>query len=273
LTSVEQSLVEHVGRGERLDLAAEDEPVDEAAMRSWGESRTCRASVIRDILRGRLAADPDPHGLRLRGARIADRLDLENLVTDVSLELTDCLLEEGVLARNARLAGLTLTRCQFEHPAEPPLDGGGLTCSLVDLTGARVIGHADAGAVNLAGARIGSYLGCEGADLHNDSGPALFADRVQVELTIFLRDGFTATGSGRDGAVRLHGDNGAYEDAAIKKILSPYPDDRSAVTDCVKLLRSGFAGRRVVLRYGFEDPQRPLRWLIENGYRRFPASR
>src|SRR6266480_28032 len=102
LTSVERSLVEHVGRGIWLDLAAKDKAVDEAAMRSWGKSRTCRATVIRDILRGRLVADPDPHGLRLRGARITGRLDLENLVTDVWLELEDCLLEEGVAASDAR---------------------------------------------------------------------------------------------------------------------------------------------------------------------------
>jgi hypothetical protein len=62
---------------------------------------------------------------------------------------------------------------------------------------------------------------------------------------------------------RLGRDNGTYEDAAIKKILSPYPDDRSAVTDCVKLARSGFAGKCAILIYGFEDPQRPLAWLIE----------
>ena len=110
LTSVEQSLVEHVGRGGRLDLAA-GEAVDEAAMRSWGKSRTCRASVIRDILRGRLAADPDPHGLRLRGARITGRLDLQSLTTDVRFELADCLLEEGVLARDARLAFVGLAGC------------------------------------------------------------------------------------------------------------------------------------------------------------------
>ena len=42
--SVEQSLVECVSRGEWLDLAADDEAVDEAAMRSWADSRTCRAS-------------------------------------------------------------------------------------------------------------------------------------------------------------------------------------------------------------------------------------
>jgi len=68
LASVEQSLVEHVGRGEWLDLRDKGETVDEAGVRSWGDSRTCRASMIRDILRERLAADPDPHGLRLRGS-------------------------------------------------------------------------------------------------------------------------------------------------------------------------------------------------------------
>jgi hypothetical protein len=56
-------------------------------------------------------ADPDPHGLRLRRARITGRLDLENLTTDVTLELADCLLEEGILARDARLVGLSLAGC------------------------------------------------------------------------------------------------------------------------------------------------------------------
>ena len=196
LTSVEQSLVEHVSRGEWLDLAADGEAVDEAAMRSWGDSRTCRATVIRDILRGRLAADPDPHGLRLRGARITGRLDLENLTTDVNLELRDCLLEEGVLARDARLAAVVLAGCQLEHPAEPPLDAARLTCSVLDLTGARIIGHAGAGAVHLAGAHIGGSLDCAGASLRNDSGPALIADGLQVGQDMFLRGGFTATGSG-----------------------------------------------------------------------------
>jgi hypothetical protein len=61
---------------------------------------------------------------------------------------------------------------------------------------------------------------------------------------------------------RLGRDNGTYEDAAIKKILSPYPDDRSAVTDCVKLAQSGFAGNRAILIYGFHDSFRPLDPLI-----------
>jgi hypothetical protein len=62
---------------------------------------------------------------------------------------------------------------------------------------------------------------------------------------------------------RLGRDNGDYEDTTTKKILSPYPDDRSAVTDCRKLASSGFGERRAILIYGFEDPARPIMWLIE----------
>ena len=207
---MEQSLVEHVGRGEQLDLTADDEAVDEAAMRSWGDSRTCRASVIRDILRGRLATDPDPHGLRLRGAKITGRLDLENLITDVNLELTECLLEEGVVARDARLASVSLTRCQLEHSAKSPLDASRLTCSVLSLDMTRVIAHATvfeligSGAVDLRGAHIAGDFSCIQADLRSDNGTALNADGLQVGQDMLLSLWFTATGSGR-GAVSLIG--------------------------------------------------------------------
>ncbi len=179
LTPVEESLVEHVCRGEWLDLTAGDEVVDETAMRSWGDDRTCHAAVIRDILRGRLAADPDPHGLRLRGARISGQLDLENLSTDVNLELRDCVLEDGVLARDARLASVRLAGCRIGQRAGPPLDAARLACSVLALTGARIIGHAERGAVDLSGARIGGVFDCAGAELRNDSGPALIGDGLQ----------------------------------------------------------------------------------------------
>ncbi len=207
LTPVEQSLVDHVRRGELLDLAADHEVVDEAAMRSWGDSRTCRATVIRDILRGRLAPDPDPHGLRLRGARISGRIDLENLTTDVNFKLTDCLLEEGVLAQDAHLVSVGLTGCRLEHPAAPPMDAARLACSLLELRRVTIIGHAGTGAVNLTGARIGGDLRCTGARLGNDSGPALIADNLQVGQDMYLDGEFTATGSvsGEDSTVRLLG--------------------------------------------------------------------
>jgi hypothetical protein len=201
-TPLEQSLVEHVGRGEWLDLA-KDAAVDEAAMRSWGESRACRAGVIRDILCGQPAAGGDPHGLRLRGARIIGRLDLENVTTDVHLELRDCLLEQGVLARGARLSFVSLAGCQIEHPSEPPLAADRLACSVLDLSGTRITGHANADAVRLAGARIGGSLDCDDAAFHSDSGAALYAYGLEVSLGVFLSGGFAATGAGQIGAVSL----------------------------------------------------------------------
>ena len=66
-------------------------------------------------------------------------------------------------------------------------------------------GSGDDGAVRLLGAHIGGSLDCAGAKLRNDSGPALVADGLQVDQSMFLRGGFTATGSGGDGAVRLVG--------------------------------------------------------------------
>jgi hypothetical protein len=71
LTAVEQSLIDHVTRGDMFDLTAVGEAIDEAAMRSWDNSRTIRAWVLRDIMRGQLARDPDPHGLRLLLGRIS----------------------------------------------------------------------------------------------------------------------------------------------------------------------------------------------------------
>jgi hypothetical protein len=200
---VERSLVDHVVRGERLDLVPIGETVDETVMRSWGESRTISAAVIRDIMRRRLAPDPDPHGLRLRGAKITGRLDLENLTTDVNLRLEDCLLEEGARAVDARLASVSLLACRLESPGECPLEADRLTCKMLDLRWAKIISHSDSGAVRLYGAHIDGDLACDEAVLRNDSGPALDAEGLQVGQSMFMREGFTATGTGEFGAVRL----------------------------------------------------------------------
>jgi hypothetical protein len=76
---------------------------------------------------------------------------------------------------------------------------------VLDLSGVRIIGDTDIGAVLLLGAHIGGQLGCDGANMRNDSGPALVADSLQVGLGMLLRRGFTAIGAGERGAVRLTG--------------------------------------------------------------------
>jgi hypothetical protein len=203
LTDVERRLVDYVTRGELLDLAA-GEPVDEAAMRSWDSSQTIHAAVLRDILRGRLAPDPDPHGLRLRGARIAGRLDLENVTTGVGVELVDCLLGEGLVAGDAKLPFLRLSGCRLEHPDSPPLDADRLTAAELILDRAVIEGGCDSGAVGLTSAHLGQ-LRCDTATVSNRTGSALHADGLHADLGVFLRDRFKAVGMGKDGAVRLLG--------------------------------------------------------------------
>ena len=200
---MEQALVDAVAGGRLLDLTANGEMIDEAAMRGWSEARSVRAAVLRDIVRGRLAGDPDPRGLRLCGARIIGRPDLANVTSRVSLELVDCLLEEGIAARCANLTALTLTRCRLEHPTLPPLDGERLTNTVgMSLAGTVISGHGERGAVRLVEAQLG-HLDCSAATLRNCSGPALHAEGANVEQQVLLADGFHATGASASGAVRF----------------------------------------------------------------------
>jgi hypothetical protein len=63
--------------------------------------------------------------------------------------------------------------------------------------------------------------------------------------------------------LRLMGDNGKPNDNMLMHILSPYASDRSALTDCTKLLESGLAGTKAIVIYGFDYPSLPMDPAIE----------
>jgi hypothetical protein len=58
--------------------------------------------------------------------------------------------------------------------------------------------------------------------------------------------------------LRLLGDNGLKNDNMLMHILSPYPADHSALTDCTKLLQSGFEGRKAIVIIGYDYDAFPL---------------
>ena len=64
--------------------------------------------------------------------------------------------------------------------------------------------------------------------------------------------------------LRLMGDNGRPNDNMLLHILSPYPEHRSALTDCTKLIDSGFSGSKAILIYGYEYPGWPMTPAIES---------
>lgn len=71
--------------------------------------------------------------------------------------------------------------------------------------GFTVEGNSGLGAVRLSGARISGQLSFANAKIVNESGPAIIADRLTVESSTYLDNGFIASGSGVDGTVRLLG--------------------------------------------------------------------
>jgi len=57
---------------------------------------------------------------------------------------------------------------------------------------------------------------------------------------------------------RPAGDNGKLNDQNLNHLLSPYEQDRSALTDCRKLRASGFIGRKFVGVIVYEWGQQPF---------------
>jgi hypothetical protein len=80
-----------------------------------------------------------------------------------------------------------------------------MTCSGLYLRAATIIGSVGLGAVRLVGAHVVGDFDSSGAELRNDSGPALHGHGLRVDQYMFLANGFTATGGGEGGAVHLPG--------------------------------------------------------------------
>jgi hypothetical protein len=101
---------------------------------------------------------------------------------------------------------LNFNRAELANQAGPALIGDGLHVDggLVLTEGFTATGHCERGAVRLPGAHISGQLNLDGAEMISNAGPAFIGDHLQVNGGVFL-DGFTATGHGEDGAVRLPG--------------------------------------------------------------------
>ena len=58
--------------------------------------------------------------------------------------------------------------------------------------------------------------------------------------------------------LRMLGDNGKLNDNILMHVLSPYPEHRSALTDCEKLLGSTIPGKKAIIIYGYDHAEWPL---------------
>ncbi|PSL57111.1 hypothetical protein B0I31_10288 [Saccharothrix carnea] len=156
-----------------------------------------RADVIRDLLLGR-HGELDPRGVRVSGARIVDRLDLDHVTAAAGVELLGCVITEPITAEYAVLPRLNLrgSRTTALHA-----DGLRITGELI-LERVRARWDGDKGTIRLILAHIGGQLDLSDAEITNTGGAAVLADRLHVEADVFLRRTH-ASGAGTIGAARL----------------------------------------------------------------------
>lgn len=139
-------------------------------------------------------------------AMIADSLKVDNDVILDGLTATGHSESGAVRLAGAHIRGrLQLSDSLLTNEAGAALFADGLT---VDggamLTGLTAAGWGDDGAIRLLGARIGGVLTLTSANLTNEAGPAMLADRLTTDSRVAL-GGLTAVGRSDGGAVRLLG--------------------------------------------------------------------
>ncbi len=160
-----------------LDLVGYDEETDPEQAVAVGLAGPPAAVLL---LLQRRTIQPRTVGLRLAGADIRGRLDLDDLQPPCRLRLGLCRLADGLTLDNARIPGLS-------------------------LEGWRLNGHEDSYAVSAVGATITGQLSLSGATLTNEGGMALTLETASIGGGAFLDEGFTATGAVSAGGATITG--------------------------------------------------------------------
>jgi hypothetical protein len=161
LTETEQLVWDAFASGSWADLRAGDPEADDSRNgHAWGPERTVRAEVICSLLLGARQAEPgSAPAIRLRGARVAGRLDLMGAITNWPLVCEGCWFDTEVRLVEAIVRTVRITRSQLPalNATRMRLDGiFNLRSSVVDgilrLDQAKVTGE-----VCLSSADIGEY--------------------------------------------------------------------------------------------------------------------
>ena len=142
----------------------------------------------------------------LAGSYLSDALLARRLYLTHDLDLGGATLRAAVIVVDANIGGaFGCSGARLSNGSGPALLADRLTVGggVFLHDGFTATGTRELGAVRLLGANISGVLDCLGAQLGNDSGPAPLADRLTIAGSVFLHAGFTATGAGELGAVRL----------------------------------------------------------------------
>jgi hypothetical protein len=179
LTSPEQGLRKAMTNGGWVDLRKHDPKADDLGQGAqWGPERTIRAEVLAGLLT-EVTGRQRPRALRLAGARITGKLDLEAAELVCPVLLLACWFAEPVTVGEVTVASLRLPACHL-----PGLQAWQLTTrGNLGLN----YGFTTRGEVILAGAHIGGQLDLSHATLISPSGTALNGDGLTVGQHMLCR--------------------------------------------------------------------------------------
>lgn len=174
-------------------VIADERPEEETA------DNLVRAEFLRFLaLGGDEHAPVHEHGVQLRGAWIAGRLDMAGATIPRNLSCLRCYFDHVPAFHDTSVAGSLF----LSGSRVPGFAGDRMTCSgglfLRDK-------FSSAGTVRLRGARIGGDLECDDAVFDGKDGDALTVDRAEIKGNVFLRNGFSATGKVRLLGARIGG--------------------------------------------------------------------
>jgi hypothetical protein len=186
---VEAELREAIWTGRLVDLRPRDATADDPAQGAgWPAERTVPAALLTELLTTSQGSRR-PRALRLAGARITGKLDLEAAELACPLLLRGCWFAEPPTLDEAQAPSVRLPGCHL-----PGLSADQLTTKgNLELNE----GFSATGEVSLLGAHVGGQLDLSGATLTNPNGRTLTADGLIVDQSMVCREGFSATGEVR----------------------------------------------------------------------------
>ncbi len=207
------------------------------------DDNTVRASFLRFLaLGGDEHAPVHEKGVRLQGAWVEDKLDLECATLPHSLGLINCHFNITPVLSDSVVHGFV----SFNGS----LVNGGLAADRMECSSGVFLNNFTAsGKVQLMGVQIGGNLQCIACKLDVKDGDALICERAVIKGSVFLKNGFTATGTVRLMGTQIGGDLDCEDGKFDGKGGDALKCD-GAVIKCRVLLRNGFTAKGTVSLVG-----------------------
>lgn len=179
-----------------------DDPVDGAC---WDSNRVIRASRLIWLCTDRVASQRVHfHGIRIRGARIEEDLDLASAIVRFPLEMVSCYFGGPIVLTSSHLRNLVLTGSVFTRlQADEAVVKGFVSLDNCNPASKRNASNA----VSFEDARVASDFVCTGG--HFVAGieeNALSFNGAEIRGTVHLDRGFKAHGKVNFVMARIHGD-------------------------------------------------------------------